>query len=64
MADLLSPATFGALSLRNRLVMAPMTRSRADPAGNATGLTVEFEPRSLYLQGAAGYTDYPVTEAS
>ena len=24
----------------------------------------ELDPRLLYLQGAAGYTDYPVTEAS
>ena len=64
MAVLLSPATFGALSLRYRLVMGPMIRSRADPTGNATGLTVEFDPRSLHLQGAAGRTRYPVTEAS
>ena len=42
MADLLSPATFGDLSLRNRLVMAPMTRSRADPDGGATELMVEY----------------------
>jgi N-ethylmaleimide reductase len=42
MADLLSPATFGALSLRNRLVMAPMTRSRADADGGATELMVEY----------------------
>ena len=42
MAGLLSPATFGALSLRNRLVMAPMTRSRADPDGGATELMVEY----------------------
>ena len=42
MADLLSPAAFGALSLRNRLVMAPMTRSRADADGGATELMVEY----------------------
>ena len=42
MADLLSPAGFGALSLRNRLVMAPMTRSRADADGGATELMVEY----------------------
>ena len=42
MAGLLSPATFGALSLRNRLVMAPMTRSRADADGGATELMVEY----------------------
>ena len=24
----------------------------------------ELDPRLLYLQGAAGYTDYPVTEGS
>ena len=34
MPTLFSSLTIGALTLRNRILMAPMTRNRADPAGN------------------------------
>ena len=42
MPTLLEPARFGAINLANRVVMAPMTRSRADAAGNATDLMAEY----------------------
>ncbi|MDP6867431.1 MAG: alkene reductase [Acidimicrobiales bacterium] len=42
MPTLLEPACFGAIELANRVVMAPMTRSRADTAGNATDLMAEY----------------------
>lgn len=55
---LLSPAKLGTLALPNRIVMAPMTRSRADNPDNApTGLHAEY-----YAQRAgAGLI---ITEAS
>ena len=40
--NLTTPARFGALDLRNRVVMAPMTRSRATPDGEVTELMVEY----------------------
>lgn len=42
MPTLLEPTRFGAIDLANRVVMAPMTRSRADVAGNATQLMAEY----------------------
>ncbi|MEJ7912003.1 MAG: alkene reductase [Chitinophagaceae bacterium] len=40
---LLTPYTLGNLELKNRMVMAPMTRSRSDNAANvATALTAEY----------------------
>jgi N-ethylmaleimide reductase len=39
---LCSPATVGALSLKNRIVMAPMTRSRATPDNIPTALMAEY----------------------
>ncbi|MQY04521.1 alkene reductase [Actinomadura macrotermitis] len=48
MEELFEPLTAGKLELRNRLVMAPMTRSRAADAGQVTGLTAEY-----YAQRAA-----------
>ncbi len=39
---LLTPARFGALELRNRVVMAPMTRSRANVDGDPNDLMVEY----------------------
>jgi N-ethylmaleimide reductase len=39
---LLSPIAVGTLSLPNRVVMAPMTRSRADAVGNPTGIMAEY----------------------
>ena len=38
----MEPARLGALALRNRIVMAPMTRSRADDDGVPGGLHVEY----------------------
>ncbi len=40
--DLFSPVTLGDYSLRNRVVMAPMTRSRADAQGVPSPLAVEY----------------------
>lgn len=42
MAGLFDPATLGALPLRNRIVMAPMTRSRADEGDRPTELHVDY----------------------
>lgn len=40
--DLFSPVTLGDLQLRNRIFMAPMTRSRADTLGVPTDVMVEY----------------------
>src|SRR5580704_9608369 len=40
--DLSSPVTLGDYSLRNRVVMAPMTRSRADAEGVPSPLAAEY----------------------
>jgi 2,4-dienoyl-CoA reductase-like NADH-dependent reductase (Old Yellow Enzyme family) len=40
--DLTSPLKLGEYSLRNRVVMAPMTRSRADAQGVPSPLAVEY----------------------
>lgn len=40
--SLLEPAVFGALTLSNRVVMAPLTRTRADDAGVPTEVMVEY----------------------
>ena len=40
--NLFSPLTLGGSSLRNRIVMAPMTRSRADTKGVLSSLTAEY----------------------
>lgn len=42
MKKLLEPATFGALNLRNRVVMAPMTRNRATAASVPTAVMAEY----------------------
>ncbi|HEY9428259.1 MAG TPA: alkene reductase [Gemmatimonadaceae bacterium] len=39
---LLSPTNVGPLSLPNRVLMAPMTRSRADAVGNPTSIMAEY----------------------
>lgn len=39
---LLSPATIGALALPNRIVMAPMTRSRGGEGDVPTALMAEY----------------------
>jgi N-ethylmaleimide reductase len=48
MTDLYSPLTAGRLRLPNRILMAPMTRSRADERGNVGELT------ALYYEQRAG----------
>lgn len=42
MTTLFDPLTLGELSLRNRIVMAPMTRSRADAQDAPTALHVDY----------------------
>ena len=42
LVNLMSPARFGRLDLRNRVVMAPMTRSRATADGDVTDVMVEY----------------------
>ena len=42
MTDLFDPARFGELQLRNRIVMAPMTRSRADARGVINASASEY----------------------
>ena len=41
-APLLSPIQLGPIALPNRVLMAPMTRSRADSVGNPTGIMAEY----------------------
>jgi N-ethylmaleimide reductase len=40
--NLFSPLTLGSVAIRNRVVMAPMTRSRADTKGVLSSLTAEY----------------------
>ena len=40
--NLFTPLTLGALQLRNRIVMAPMTRSRAGQEGTPTDIMVDY----------------------
>src|SRR5471030_2944885 len=47
MEKLFTPLKIGSLELRNRMVMAPMTRSRADANGVPSPLAVEY-----YMQRA------------
>jgi N-ethylmaleimide reductase len=42
MTDIFSPVSLGDLVLRNRIVMAPMTRDRAGPGDAPTPLTAEY----------------------
>ena len=42
MTSLYEPLTAGSLDLANRVVMAPLTRSRAGTAGVPTDLNVEY----------------------
>ncbi|MFY7852532.1 MAG: alkene reductase, partial [Brevundimonas sp.] len=42
MADVFTPVRIGDLALRNRVVMAPMTRDRAGPLDEPTDLMVEY----------------------
>ena len=65
---LLTPYPLGQLKLPNRMVMAPMTRGRADP-----DLVRRFQEgaslndpdfATLYTPGTNGYTDYPALRGS
>ena len=42
MSKLFEPCRFGSIELKNRVVMAPMTRSRADDQGVPTEMMVEY----------------------
>ena len=42
MPDLFDPATFGSISLANRMVMAPLTRARSDRNGVPNALMAEY----------------------
>lgn len=60
---LMEPFARGALRLRNRVVMAPMTRCRATAdhvqrLKNNVALT-QPDPGTFYTPGETGYTDYP-----
>lgn len=48
MSDIFTPVTLGGIELENRLVMAPMTRSRANADGTPSKLAAEY-----YAQRAA-----------
>jgi N-ethylmaleimide reductase len=39
---LLDPITLGDLNLKNKIIVAPLTRMRGDKDGNATDLMVEY----------------------
>jgi hypothetical protein len=41
-SPVLQPVTLGGLQLKNRIVMAPMTRSRADDAGVQPDYVAEY----------------------
>ena len=70
MPGLFDPLRLGALNLPNRVIMAPMTRSRADDAGVPTDIVATFyEQRAsaglliseaTYVSpGAKGYSRIP-----
>jgi len=49
LVDLFSPATFGALELDNRVVLAPMTRRRATADGVPTAMGTD-----IFAEGYVG----------
>lgn len=53
--DIFTPYALGTLQLKNRIVMAPLTRSRAVNKPN---------PATYYGGGAEGYIDYPTLEGA
>ncbi|OSM43568.1 alkene reductase [Nesterenkonia sp. PF2B19] len=59
---LLSPLTLGALELRHRLVMAPLTRLRADEDGVPTDLQVEHYAQRASLGMIITEGTWPVRE--
>jgi 2,4-dienoyl-CoA reductase-like NADH-dependent reductase (Old Yellow Enzyme family) len=68
-ASLLTPYRLAGLELRNRIVMAPMTRNRAGERNAPTGLNatyyaqrVTLGPGTYYGGDHRGYTDYPTLD--
>jgi 2,4-dienoyl-CoA reductase-like NADH-dependent reductase (Old Yellow Enzyme family) len=57
MSKLFEPFRLGELQLKNHVVMAPMTRSRAP--GNVPAPFVAYDSKTFYSPGEQGYTDYP-----
>jgi hypothetical protein len=53
--SLLTPVEVGALALRYRIAMAPMTRDRSGADGTPTSLNAAY-----YGGDEHGYTDYPM----
>lgn len=58
--ELFSPANLGAIALKNRIVMAPLTRSRADDHG----VPAEFAPDYYGPRASAGMIITAATQAS
>ena len=58
---LMTPARFGSLELKNRVVMAPMTRSRAGADGEITDIMVEYY-RQASLEEKLNTTDLTLTK--
>ena len=56
MNSLFEPTTLDGLALQNRIVMAPLTRNRADAMGAPLAALRE---NLLYTADAEGYSDYP-----
>ena len=56
MVSLFSPTSFGALKLQNRIVMAPMTRSRSTEDGAAVGLALVMTLGLVWLVAVVGET--------
>jgi len=63
MKTLFDPIRLGALSLRNRVIMAPMTRSRAGEGDAPSAMNAEYYRQranaGLYAGGPEGYIGYP-----
>ena len=59
-ADLFSPINLGAITLKNRIVMAPLTRSRADDHG----VPAEFAPEYYSQRATAGMIVTAATQVS
>jgi 2,4-dienoyl-CoA reductase-like NADH-dependent reductase (Old Yellow Enzyme family) len=62
--SLFTPIDLGGQSLRNRIVMAPMTRGRARNPDLVRRLREDLPlsesmPETYYQGGAEGYIDYP-----
>ncbi|GHG48765.1 alkene reductase [Flavimobilis marinus] len=62
MTDLFSPATFGALTLANRIVMAPLTRMRSGAAGIPGDIVVEHYRQRASVGLIVSEGTYPAHE--